>query len=262
MIQDTRYKIQAKKSLGQNLLINPHIVDKIVDTSEINKSDVVLEVGPGTGNLTKKLAEKAGTVIAIEKDHRLIPQLSQLVSQYKNIEVIYEDILKFDPTSYKLQVTSYKVVANIPYYITSNLLRIIFEKWPKPKLIVLTIQKEVAQRIIAKPPHMNLLALSVQYYSEPKIISYISKNNFRPVPKVDSAIIRLTPRSVIRDPKFFNLATAGFGEKRKQLASSLSKHLKISKEVVGTLLTQIGLSKTARSEELSLDQWLDLAKIL
>src|SRR3989344_9497149 len=172
-------KLTARKSLGQNFLINPHIIDKIVTTAKISKNDTVIEIGPGTGNLTKNLVEQAGKVIAIEKDHRLIELLEETLKNHPNVEIIEDDILKFDPeilnTKYLIHNTGFKIVANIPYYITSNFLRIIFERWPKPELIVLMIQKEVAQRIMAKPPHMNLLALSVQYYSEPEIIGYISK---------------------------------------------------------------------------------------
>ena len=258
--------IKAKKSLGQNFLINPHIIDKIADAAEISNDDTILEIGPGTGNLTKKLAEKAGKVIGIEKDQRLIDPLREAFKSYPNVEIIEGDILKFNTSHYPLVTDRYKVVANIPYYLTSKFLKTIFEEWPQPKLIVLTIQKEVAQRIMAKPPHMNLLALSVQYYSEPKIIGYISKNNFRPVPKVDSAIIRLNPKSEIRNPKqteeIFKLIRAGFSEKRKQLASVLSKKLKISKNKVGDCLKELGLKATVRPENLSLEQWQELAKIL
>jgi len=282
--------LQAKKSLGQNFLINPHILEKIVSAAEISKDDIVLEIGPGTGNLTKELARKAGKVIAIEKDRRLIEYLKNKFStKYaiaQNVEVIEGDILKLNIRELfencklpalgqaearpgKIENSHYKVVSNIPYYITSHLLREIFEKWPAPKLIVLMVQKEVAQRIIAKPPHMNLLALSVQYYSEPEIIGYISKNNFRPVPKVDSAIIKLVLSSkyqVLRgggeEKKMFELMKAGFSEKRKQLAGTLSKKLKIDKEKIQKPLVKIGANETARPEVLSLNQWQKLNKSL
>ncbi len=206
-------EIKLKKSLGQNFLINTGILDKIAEAAELKKNDTILEIGPGTGNLTLKLVEG--------------------------------DILEFKPKEYDLKEGGYKIVANIPYYITSNLLRIIFEKWPKPELLVLTVQKEVAQRIVAKPPDMNLLALSVQIYSEPKIIGYISRGSFRPIPKVDSAIIKLVPRlnnnlSVIDLEKFFKLIKTAFSGKRKQLKNTL------------------GVNSTARPEELSLQDWLKL----
>ncbi len=285
--------IRAKKSLGQNFLVNPHILDKIISAAEISKDDIILEVGPGTGLLTKKLAEKAKRVIAVEKDGRLIPVLQETFKNYPNVEIIEADVLKLTRAALVIQGPPlYKIVANIPYYITSNFLRTVFEKWPTPILIVLTIQKEVAQRIMVKPPsksseatsgqaHMNLLALSVQYYSEPEIIGYISKNNFYPVPKVNSAIIKLRSHdkyqilnyklqtnskpqipNTKQEKELFNFIRAGFSEKRKQLASVLSKKLKISKNETGEALKKIGVPLNARAENLSLDQWILLKNIL
>lgn len=267
------HEFNPKRSLGQNWLVNPHILDKIVSAAEVSKDDIILEVGPGTGNLTKKLAEKAGRVVTIEKDHRLVGPLNEIFKNSPNVEIVEADIQKFDVTCYMLHEFDFKVVSNIPYYITSNFLRTVFEEWPRPKLIVLTIQKEVAQRIMAKPPHTNLLALSVQYYSEPEIIGYISKNNFRPIPKVDSAIIRLVPRDKrqgffevepqgfpeVRPRELFTLIKLGFSEKRKQLASVLSKKLKLPKEKILDAFQKEGISPTARAENLSLEQWQKLA---
>lgn len=272
--------IRAKKSLGQNWLINPHILDKVVATAEISKDDIILEVGPGTGLLTKKLAEilrqgsgqEAGRVIAIEKDHRLIEPLKEKLGNYPNVEILEGDVLNYKTKNYILHTLKkyhkgeYKIVANIPYYITSNFLRKVFEEWPQPKLIVLTIQKEVAQRIIAKPPHINLLALSVQYYTEPEIIGFISKNNFRPVPKVDSAIIRLTTNdqrpTIEQSKKLFKLIKIGFSEKRKQLASVLSKKLKIDRNKIIEAFLKVGIKETARAENLSLEQWENLRNLI
>ena len=161
-----------------------------------------------------------------------------------------------------LKDSKYKVVANIPYYLTSYLIRDIFEKWPQPELIVLTIQKEVAQRMMAKPPHMNLLALSVQYYAKPEIVKIISKNNFRPVPKIDSAIIRLAPRKEKinheQAESLFKLIKTGFSEKRKQLASNLSAKSQLPKEIIVENLLKLGLTPTVRAENLTLGQWKDL----
>lgn len=264
-----------KKTLGQNFLINPHILDKITSVAEISKNDIILEVGPGTGLLTKKLADKAGRVVAIEKDHRLIEPLRERFRGYTNVEIIESDILELDPTALKSYCANgYKIVGNIPYYITSNLLRTIFEKWPTPKLIVLTIQKEVAQRIMAmpaqagKPPRMNLLALSVQYYSEPEIIGYISKNNFRPIPKVDSAIIKLRPHNqdyratALQANKLFSLIKIGFSEKRKHLANLLAKKLDTDKEGIADAFQKTGIKSDARAENLSLEQWQELKEQL
>lgn len=257
--------LRPKRSLGQNFLINPHILDKIISAAEISKEDIILEVGPGTGLLTKKLAEKAGKVLAVEKDHRLIPVLQENFKNYPNVKIIEGDILGIRITLAIQGLSLYKIVANIPYYITSNFLRKILEEWPKPKLIVLTIQKEVAQRIVAKPPRMNLLALSVQYFAEPKIIGYVSKNSFRPVPKMDSAIIRLNPKSEIPNPKqteeIFKLIKVGFSGKRKQLAGNLLNKLNIPKENTLRAFEKLGLKSAVRAENLSLNQWQKLSEL-
>lgn len=241
--------IKPKKSLGQNFLINPAILDRVIKAAEINSNDKVIEIGPGTGNLTSLLKEYAGTVIAIEKDHRLIEELQ---NKFPSIQIIEADILKFNPIYY-IPDTKYKIVGNIPYYITSHLLRTIFEKWPKPELVVLTIQKEVAQRIVAKPRDMSLLALSVQLYSDPKIINYVSKNNFKPQPKVDSVIIKLVPNSKT-DPetirKVLDLAKKAFAGKRKQLKNTLPD----------IPFEKAGIKKESRPEELSINEWLKLIK--
>ncbi|MEK7579663.1 MAG: 16S rRNA (adenine(1518)-N(6)/adenine(1519)-N(6))-dimethyltransferase RsmA [Patescibacteria group bacterium] len=263
--------ITLKKSLGQNFLINPRILDKIVKTAEISKEDIILEVGPGTGNLTEKLAETlrqrsgqgAGRIIAIEKDRRLIEPLKEKFKN-TNVEIVEGDILKFKNQILNFKDNKYKIVGNIPYYITSRFLRTIFEKWPRPKLVVLTIQKEVAQRIVAKPPHMNLLAVSIQFFAEPKIISYISKENFRPIPKVDSAIIKLTPRSkfyILNSKSFFNVVRAGFSQKRKLLVSNLEKS-GFNKNSLTANFKKLGINPESRAENLSIGEWIELSKIL
>ena len=252
--------IYPKKSLGQNFLVNQGILDKIVGAAEVGPKDTVIEVGPGTGNLTRKLSEKAKRVVAVEKDHRLIEELKEKFKN-SNVEIIEEDILKLKAESLKLKVGEYKIVANIPFYITSHFLRTVFEEWPKPKLTVLTVQKEVAQRIMAKPPHMNLLALSVQFYSNPTIIGYISKGSFRPMPKVDSAIISLRPKAESLKPAdkdlFFKLVKAGFSEKRKQLLSNLSS-TGYKKWALEEIFDKLKISRQARAQELSIPQWIDI----
>lgn len=272
--------ITPKKSLGQNFLINPRILDKIIAAAEITKEDIVLEVGPGTGNLTKKLAEKAEKVIAVEKDRRLIRFLKDRLSENSAIagksEIIESDVLKLNIGDLKI-TEDYKIVGNIPYYITGKLFKIIFEKWlyppnfsekkvrrARPKLIVLTIQKEVAQRIMAKPPKMNLLALSVQFYSDPKIMGYISKENFRPRPKVDSAIVKLAPKEKLPtdDPeKFFKVIRAGFSQKRKLLASNLEK-LDFKKNELTPILERFKINPKARAENLDIKDWIALIEAL
>src|SRR3989344_4163356 len=262
--------IIPKKSLGQNFLVNQGVLNKIIVAAEIKKDDIILEVGPGTGNLTKKLASAAKEVIAVEKDGRLIDQLKTKFSENGNVKIIEGDILEFNPEAYSLKSGEYKIVANIPYYITSHFLRIIFEsagwRMAQPKLIVLMIQKEVAQRIMAKPPHMNLLALSVQFYAEPKIISSVSRGSFRPIPKIDSAIIKLETRDTRHETrekqeKLFEIIRAGFSEKRKQLIGNLAKNFGATKEKIKNILSSAGINENARAENLSLEEWQKLAKL-
>ena len=184
-----KYETKASKGLGQNFLIDKNILNKILEAADLKSDDTVLEVGPGLGTLTQELAKKAKRVIAVEKDETMIEILKETLAEYKNVEVINEDILKYD-----LQIADYKLVANIPYYLTSPLIRKFLESKNPPKEIVLMMQKEVAQRICAKPGDMSLLAVSVQFYADAKIISIVSKNCFYPAPKIDSAIIKITPQ--------------------------------------------------------------------
>lgn len=231
--------------MGQNFLVNLGVLDKIVAAAEINSNDTILEIGPGTGNLTEKLVQKAGQVIAIEKDHRLIEGLAQKFGKNTGFKIIEGDILRLNLKDFtRFNLVSYKVVGNIPYYITSHLLRTIFEDWPMPKLIVLTIQKEVAQRIVAKPGQMSLLALMVQLHSDPKMVGMVSRGSFRPIPNVDSAIIKLTPspkadKETIE--KIMGLAKKAFAGKRKQLKNTL------------------GTNSTSRPEDLDVSDWLNLS---
>jgi len=287
-------KIDPKKSLGQNFLVNKGVVQKILNAAEITNSDLVVEIGPGEGVLTGKLGEKAARVVAIEKDRRLINVLRDTFQESGNIEIIESDVLKFTPysifhTPYSITHNPYKIVANIPYYITSHLLKTIFESWPQPKLIVLMVQKEVAQRIVARPPKMNLLALSVQLFTEPKIISYVSRGSFRPIPRVDSAIIKLTPKetlprycathhcadycaTALLRYKLFQLIKIAFAGKRKQLkntigpvveilAASGKKKPKFHYGAGKEILEKAGIKPESRPEELSLEDWLELTDI-
>jgi len=251
--------LKPKKSLGQNFLINEKYLDELVEAAQIEKEDVVIEVGPGTGNLTKKLCEKAKLVIAIEKDDNLSKSLNQNIGNPNNLEIINKDILEFHPES---RQESYKVVGNIPYYLTSHLIRTVLEQWPKPKTIVFTIQKQVAQRILAKPPKTNLLAIFTQYFCEPKIITYISKGNFWPKPRVDSAIIRLTPRDEQRNDtkQLFKFIKAGFSKPRKILISNLVTQLDIDKEQLIKTFQSIGLNPKSRAENLTIEDWQKISR--
>ncbi len=264
-----KYKTRPSKGLGQNFLIDRHILDKIIESADIKPNDIILEVGPGIGTLTQKLAEKAGRVIAVEKDQTMIKILGETLKDFKNIKVINADVLKLNPKPYALN--PYKVIANIPYYLTSPLIRKFLEVENKPDFMVLMLQKEVARRICAKPPNMSLLAISAQFYADAKIVSYVSKNCFWPAPKVDSAIIKITPHTpvIARSPQatrqsrefsnlFFKIVKAGFSQPRKQLAGNLSKVLKIKRADAEKWLRKSGIAPSQRAETLSVNDWMRL----
>ena len=257
----------TNKLLGQNWLVNPKIHEAILAAGEIGSSDTVLEVGPGTGLLTEHLVKTGARILAVEKDPKLVEILQEKFKNYKNVTIISDDILKFDHTQYKIPDKRYKLIGNIPYYLTSHLLRIALEKWPSPERLVLMIQKEVAQRIVAKPPQMSLLALSVQFYAETKIMRSVAKGNFRPTPKVDSAIIKITPRALSFEqkrlaPVLFKIARAGFEGKRKQILNSLSTNLNLPKADLENTLTQSQIDPHRRPETLNLQEWLNLSSSL
>ncbi|MDP3762909.1 MAG: 16S rRNA (adenine(1518)-N(6)/adenine(1519)-N(6))-dimethyltransferase RsmA [bacterium] len=230
-----------KKYLGQHFLKNKKILKEIAAAAELSKKDVVLEVGPGHGELTEFLAQVAGKVIAVEKDRELIPFLEEKFKNIKNVKIIQGDILKIR----NLGVKNYKIVANIPYYITSHFLRTFLEAKNKPKLMVLMVQYEVAKRILAKPPEMNLLALSVQAYARAKFIRKVLRGNFVPAPKVDSAIVKIMIKHRVsnNEEKILKLAKLAFQQKRKMLRHSL-KNYKLPKKFL-----------QKRPQELSLGDW-------
>ncbi len=258
-----KYHIKPNKFLGQNFLINEHILDKIAETAKISKKDTAVEIGPGIGNLTKKLCAASKEVIAIEKDKNLINILKNELSEFRNLKIIQEDALKIDIS--KILPKKYKVVANIPYYITAPIIRKFLEAESKPETITLLIQKEVAQRICSLPPKMNLLALSVQIYGKPKIIDIVKRGNFWPVPKVDSAILQI---SDIKNPKnidlkkLFKIIKIGFSQPRKQLLNNLVSGLSLPKEKITEILKNLGISEKSRPENLSISNWIKITKKL
>ena len=261
-----RYGLRADKSLGQNFLQDPMALEKIVSAAEIQPTDSVLEIGPGLGSLTRYLAVFAREVVAVELDMNLLPPLKAVIAPYKNIRLIHGDILMFSPSELVNQ-SGYLVVANIPYYITSAVIRHLLENEPKPRRIVLTIQKEVADRICAAPGDMTLLALSVQVYGQPRIAARIPAGAFFPAPKVDSAVLCL---DVYPDPQikhelldtFFKLIKAGFSQKRKTLRNSLSSGLHISPADAAALLTKANIDPQRRAETLSIPEWESLCEII
>ena len=216
-----RHGLRPDKSLGQNFLQDIQALEQIVMAAEIKPSDSVLEIGPGSGSLTRYLALSASKVVAVELDPRLLPPLATVLAPYSNVRIIQGDILKFSPNEV-IAERDYVVIANIPYYITSAVIRKLLDSQNKPRRIVLTIQKEVAERICAEPGDLSLLALSVQIHGKPQITAHIPAQAFFPAPKVDSAVLRVDIFPAPRiDPKhmdnFFKLLKAGFGQKRKTL---------------------------------------------
>ncbi len=272
-----KHNVWAKKSLGQNFLIDKQALEDIVRTTNLSKEDLVLEVGPGVGVLTQELCKEAGYVISIELDKRFIQILKETCGEFGNLEIINEDILKWNINELrakslelraqgpKFKVSNYKVVSNLPYNITSAVIRKFLETEKKPIEMVLMVQKEVAKRICAKPPNMNLLAVSVQFYAKPKIIRFVKNTSFWPKPEVNSAILKVAEvtkvakAAEVRDEKlFFRIVKAGFGEKRKQLINSLSGGLRMSKEEIAKLLKKSNIKLTQRAEELSLEDWIKI----
>jgi len=242
-------------------LINRAASKKILKAAGIQSGDVILEIGPGIGNLTQELARAARKVIAVEKDRKMIEVLERTTKDLKNIKIIQGDILKINPGDYDLKPGKYKIIANLPYYITSPVIRKFLESGDQPEKMVLMLQKEVAQRIVAKPPNMSLLAVSVQFYAKPEIITFISKGSFWPQPKVDSAIIQITDihknKKVSRDI-FFKIVKAGFSQPRKQIINNFIRELKISREKIGQWLLRNGIDAKRRAETLELQEWLTL----
>jgi len=255
------YGIKPSKRLGQNFLIDKSVVKKVIKAAGLHSKDIVLEVGPGIGALTKEIAKKAGKIITVEKDPRMVEILMDNLKGFKNIEIINKDILKYNFQFSK----KYKIVANLPFYITAPVIRKFLESKYPPEEMVLIVQKEVAQRICSKPPKMNILAVSVQFYAKPKIISYISRKSFWPSPKVDSAIIKIVPQKKYKDidiDLFFKVVKAGFAHPRKQLANNLSKMLKLDKKEISSLLLKNDVQPTQRAETLTINNWIQLTKML
>ena len=301
-----KYGVRPSKGLGQNFLVDKRVLGKIIEAANLGKEDTVLEIGAGIGTLTLELAKKAKKVIAVEKDPKMCEILHETMKGYENVEIIQGDILKLEifnfqfsifkqkpnaknqmpKTKCKIQNTRYKVVANLPYYITSPVIKKFLEAENPPSEMILMVQKEVAQRICARPPRMNLLAVSVQFYAEPKIVSYVSKNSFWPSPKVDSAIIKIARnknQETVNKELFFKIVKAGFSQPRKQILNNLSKGLalrsstaahskpspnglalsspnglKLEKEAVQGWLLKNNIQPTQRAETLSIRDWINL----
>lgn len=271
--------LAARKRLGQNFLIDQSVVTKMIAAADLSQQDIVLEVGPGLGVLTEAIAARAcptyrsgrlpagktGKVIAVEKDKQLATHLNKRFSQQKNIEILSQDIFKINFTAAGLKDRDYKIIANLPFYITSHFLRFILENEEKPTELIIITQKEVAKRVVAEPGDHSLLSLSVQFYGEPKIISIIDKRSFYPPPAVDAALlkIKVRPRPAIEiddSQKFFRLLKIGFASRRKQLHNNLATGYKISGQEARAVLTEAGIDPTRRAESLSLAEWQKLSQ--
>lgn len=259
------YNILPKKSLGQNFLHDPNALEKIVATAELMPDDIVLEIGPGTGTLTEKLARAVRRVIAFEVDERLKPVLDEVLTPFPNAFVFYNDILETNVTRL-MHAYPYVVVANVPYYITSAILRHLLETPHRPKRLVLTVQQEVAERLVATPDDMSILAVSVQFYGKPQIATRLNPAAFWPRPDVESAVIRIDtydePLVDVPDEKtFFQVVRAGFGQKRKQLKNALSGGLRLDNEQTAALFAESGIDPRRRAETLTLEEWAQLTRV-
>jgi len=291
------FDIQPKKSLGQNFLTDQRALERIVEAAELGSEDIVLEIGPGLGALTRLLAARAGQVVAVELDQRLVEVLRQTATaraDLPNVEIIHGDILELNPADLLerhmgLQCLRYKVVANLPYYITSAILRHLLTAEVRPKLMVVTVQLEVARRITAQPGDMSLLAVSVQFYGRPRIVTRIKAGSFYPSPQVDSAVIRVDlgdypvvevddadststsrrgelvacPEPSRREPSghsFFDVVRAGFAQRRKQLRNALAAEFGLPASEVAQALTRAGVNPRRRAQTLSIEEWGEVVK--
>ena len=269
-----KYNFNFQKKFGQNFLIDPRVLDKIIDAAEITEDDMVLEIGPGIGTMTQYLAEHAREVVAVEIDKNLIPILEDTLSAYENVTVINEDILKVDIRKLadeRNHGNPIKVVANLPYYITTPIIMALFESHVPLASVTVMVQKEVAERMQAGPgtKDYGALSLAVQYYSEAEITANVPPNCFMPRPKVGSAVIRLTchqepPVKVVDEKFFFRVIRASFNQRRKTLQNGLGNDagLPVTKQQTAEALRQMGLSETIRGEALSLEQFAELSNIL
>ncbi len=267
-----KYGLRPNKSLGQNFLIDEPALRRVVETADIQPGEVVLEIGPGLGGLTRLLAAKARRVVAVELDGRLIPPLQEVLASCSNVQIIQGDILVLDLDELMKetgtgQIPAYLVVANIPYYITSALIRRLLEAGHPPQRLILTVQLEVAERMCAKPGNMSLLSLSVQVYGMPEIITRIKAGAFYPPPKVDSAVVRvdLYARPVISESllnDFFLLAKAGFSQKRKTLRNALAGGMHWKPRQAEDVLNAAGIDGMRRAQTLDLQEWGKLADLI
>ena len=269
-----KYQFNFQKKFGQNFLIDTHVLDKIIRSAEITRDDMVLEIGPGIGTMTQYLACAAGKVVAVEIDKNLIPILEDTLSGYENVRIINDDVLKVDIAELAKKENGdrpIKVVANLPYYITTPIIMGLFENHVPLKSITVMVQKEVADRMQVGPgtKDYGALSLAVQYYAKPEIVANVPPNCFMPRPKVGSAVIRLTRHEQcpvdVEDEKFmFRVIRASFNQRRKTLANGLNNapDIQVSKEDIAKALEELGVGASIRGETLTLEQFARLSNIL
>lgn len=260
-----KYGLRANKKLGQNFLINEEIINQIIEKADVNKNDTIIEIGPGLGSLTAKLLENANKVIAIELDSNMSNILKERFCLYDNFELIEKDVLKVDLNEIVEKYDSVKVVANLPYYITTPIIMKLLEERLKLKSITVMVQKEVGERFCAVPnsKEYGAITISINYYTKPEIIIDVPKENFEPMPEVDSCVIKLDVRNVppveIKNEKdFFNLIKAGFSQRRKTINNSLAS-MGISKEKIKSVLEKLSIDSKLRAENLTMEQFADIS---
>ena len=267
-----RSSLRVRKSLGQHFLVDEDILKVILDAAQLTPTDTVIEVGPGLGVLTRELAGQAGWVITIELDDRLADALKKSLDSFDNVVIINEDVLGTDPrelletrVAFPDILRPYKVVANLPYYITSPVLRHFLEAPVKPETMIIMVQKEVAEAIVAGPGQRSVLSISVQFYGNPTIVSYVPASAFYPAPEVDSAILKIdvysSPPVDVDEEGFFKLVRAGFIAARKQAVNSLAQGLQISKGEVLALLDKAEITPQRRAETFTLEEWARLWRV-
>ncbi len=266
------HNMKPNKAFGQNFLIDRSILQAIVQAAEITADDTILEVGAGTGVLTRELAKLAGRVVAVEIERDMLTLLAETTRQYSNVELIARNLLFLDPAEVFGQ-SAYKLVANLPYYITAPTFRHFLESSNPPRILVVMVQWEVAQRIVALPGDLSLLGVSVQFYGQPRIMARVPAQAFYPAPKVDSAILRIdvntpadtnsqAPLTHEERDRFFRLVQAGFSARRKQLHNSLTHTLHYKNELIRSWLTLAEIEPSRRAETLSIEEWLQLWRIV
>ncbi|MBU4332303.1 ribosomal RNA small subunit methyltransferase A [Patescibacteria group bacterium] len=266
-----KHHIKPSRQHGQNFLIDNDAVQTIIKAADLQPEDVVLEVGPGFGAITKELAKNAGKVLAVEIDKKFVSILNQAFAERHNVKIVKDDILRMDLFDLEIKDLEYKIVSNLPYNITSHFIRQRLTQSPRPKQLVLVVQKEVAERICAKAGEMSLLSVSVQFYAQPVLTKIVPRTSFWPKPEVDAAIVKIGKIGKHRDnlvgkdfdeKRFFQIVRIGFSSRRKMLKNNLATGLKVSNDKIEQMLEKAGLDKKIRAQDLGMEHWIRLVKLI